>query len=1128
VDNVLTNALMDAQSSWGTNPQRPNDLEWAMMEDMGWLVNKVWTNGGQDLLWGANRNVFSNPPPASIGNWAPGGEPMPQDLVTFTDQGLNDGDVINLSDPLFGNAARYAYSLTFNTVRTFTITYTVAGYGSLTLVSGNITRTAGSAGIQTITAPLVLGASGIWDISGAGELRIAGSVQEAAPGLGIDKRGPGTVVLGGDAGDAAANTYSGTTIVRDGTVVLNKQFGTNAIGGNLVLSGGSVRLNQGEQIPDTAAVTLSAGTLDFNNQVEGIGSLDFQGGTISNFPAATALRLYSSLYSTGTALSMRNTTIPFGISLQGAPGLTGTVVFDATNNGTAMLSGGLELGGTATTWAFNIADGTAPIDMQITGLIFGFGGLTKVGNGTLVIGGGPSDAAANNFTGATIAAQGTLLLNKQAGTNAIGGDLVVSGGSVVLQQAQQIPDAASVTVAAGTLNFNNRAETIGSLNFQGGTISNVASTLPLTSTATALTMRNTTIPFGISLQGASGGGVTFDATNSGTATIAGPLNMGNATRNFNVDDGTDDVDMRVSGPISGSVGCGLTKVGNGTLVLGGGASDTAANNYGGTTTVAQGTLVLDKRPLFNAIGGDLVLTGGSVLLQQAEQIPNAAVTVSAGTLDFNNQTETIGSLNFQGGAIANVSYKLHLTSTATALTMRNTTIAFRIALQGASGGGVTFDAFNNGTATIAGPVYLGNATRTFNAGDGADDVDMRVSGPISESGGLTKTGYGTLTLGGGPGDTAANTYGGATTVQQGVLILSKATATNAIGGNLIMSGGDVTLEQAEQIPDTASVTLAEGVLALNYDGETIGSLDYLGGIVVGNLPPLVLTSTGTALTMHGNDLWLSLAFSGISGGQVTYDPNSGSPVTLFGSLDLGNVTRTFNIGGGTQPRPCDMRISGAVSGEGGLTKTGSGTLALVGGHTYQGDTTVAQGRLLLAPEASTSVDVGANATLTIEPGAAVILAGAKSALSDAADYVDVINDSGAVGTGLLVTGSTTQEVGAVSGTGRTTVGDGSSASTLIADSIVQDTLVIGAGSAMIIAESPRAAGAALPLGTQGGGAPSVVVSGGGAPAVPEPAAIALLLAGSVVMLVRKGGRTYSVALSGLVHFRLVSGNQYGP
>jgi len=1048
---------------------------------MGWLVNKVWTNGGQDLLWGANRNLFSNPPPASIGNWTPGGEPTPQDLVTFTDQGLNDGDVINLSDPIFGNVGRSAYSLTFNTVRTFTIAYTVVGNGTLTLTSGNITRSAATAGIQTITAPLTLGASGTWDISGAGELRIAGPIQEATPGLGIDKQSPGTVVLGGGPVDAAANTYSGTTIVRAGTVVLNKQFGTNAVGGNLVLSGGIVRLNQGEQIPDTAAVTVSAGTLDFNNQTEGIGSLNFQGGTISNFPPLAALRLYSGLYSTGTALTMRNTTIPFGISLQGpSPGFTGTVVFDAFNNGTATLSGGLELGGSISTpWTFNIADGTAPIDMQITGLIFGPGALTKVGNGTLVIGGGPSDAASNTYTGLT-AAQGTLLLNKQAGTNAVGGDLVVSGGSVVLQQAEQIPDATSVTVAAGTLDFNNLAETMGSLNFQGGTISNVVSPLRLTSTATALTMRNTTIGFGISLQGAWGGSVTFDAFNNGTATIAGPLNMGNVTRTFNVGDGTDDVDMRVSGPISGAVGCGLTKVGNGTLVLGGGASDTAANNYGGTTTVAQGTLVLNKRALFNAIGGDLVLTGGSVRLNQGEQIPDTAtVTVSAGTLDFNNQTETIGSLNFQGGAISNVSYKLHLTSTATALTMRNTTIAFRIALEGASGGGVTFDPALNGTATIPGPVYLGNATRTFNVGDGADDPDMRVSGPISESGGLTKTGYGTLTLGGGPGDTAANTYGGTTTVQQGILIMSKATGTNAIGGNLIMSGGDVYLEQAEQIPDTASVTLAEGVLALNYDGETIGSLDYLGGIVVGNLPPLVLTSTGTALTMHGNDLWLSLALRGASGGQVTYDPSSGNPVTLFGSLDLGNVTRTFNIGGGGPPKPYDMRISGVVSGAGGLTKTGSGTLVLAGGHTYQGNTTVAQGRLVFAPEASAIVDVGPDATLTVESGAAVILAGAQSALSDATDYVDVINKSTAPG--LTVTGAS-QAVGCIEGNGSIFVAAGAA---LSAECICQSTLTLDATAVVTIRASTGSATAA---------------DRGEASDVPEPAAFVLLLAGGAVML----------------------------
>ena len=70
-------------------------------------------------------------------------------------------------------------------------------------------------------------------------------------------------------------------------------------------------------------------------------------------------------------------------------------------------------------------------------------------------------------------------------------------------------------------------------------------------------------------------------------------------------------------------------------------------------------------------------------------------------------------------------------------------------------------------ASISGNLDLGAATRSFNVADG----ELSVSAVISGSGGMQKTGNGTLTYSG------ANTYTGTTFINQGTLRLS--------GGNAI-------------------------------------------------------------------------------------------------------------------------------------------------------------------------------------------------------------------------------------------------------------------------------------------------------------------------------------------------------
>jgi len=85
--------------------------------------------------------------------------------------------------------------------------------------------------------------------------------------------GDGSLVLSG----ANANTFTGTTTVDAGTLILNKSAG-NAIIGDVAIGDGAgtdtLQLSGSNQIADTAAIALaSSGIFDVNGQSEIIGSL---------------------------------------------------------------------------------------------------------------------------------------------------------------------------------------------------------------------------------------------------------------------------------------------------------------------------------------------------------------------------------------------------------------------------------------------------------------------------------------------------------------------------------------------------------------------------------------------------------------------------------------------------------------------------------------------------------------------------------------------------------------------------------------------------------------------------------------------------------------------------------------
>lgn len=413
--------------------------------------------------------------------------------------------------------------------------------------------------------------SSVGALSGGDTLTLTGAIGQTGGTRALTKVGEGTVQFFG----ASPNTYTGLTTVANGRLDLQKQVAIfpfpplTAILGPLTIGDGAgatnsaeVRLLNSNQIATDQPVTiLGDGNLNLNGNSQTIASLTMTGGNVTT--AAGTLTL------------------------------GGDVVTNASGN-TAGISGNLSLG--AGTRTFNVADGAAAIDLDISAVISS-GAVVKTGPGTLRY----SGAAANIYAGGTNVNQGTLLLQKTAGVNAIpaAGTFTIGDGVgapqsdvVRLGNDNQIADGAAVVInSSGLLDLNGRSDVIGALTLVGGQV-------------------NTDGPPGAFADGRLGmnGNVTVNASTqtaviaSGTFAAASPrLDLRGAARTFTVASGANLVISAIIGDTL--LGGGLIKAGVGTATV------TGNNLYLGTTTINSGTLVVNGAQSSSAV---IVNSGGTL------------------------------------------------------------------------------------------------------------------------------------------------------------------------------------------------------------------------------------------------------------------------------------------------------------------------------------------------------------------------------------------------------------------------------------------------------------------------------------------------------------------------------------
>src|SRR5690606_29287136 len=200
---------------------------------------------------------------------------------------------------------------------------------------------------------------------------------------------------------------------------------------------------------------------------------------------------------------------------------------------------------------------------------------------------------------------------------------------------------------------------------------------------------------------------------------------------------------------------------------------------------------------------------------------------------------------------------------------------------------------------VEGKILVGSTTGVSNNTTAAP---LNISGVISGSAGITKSGAGNLTLSG----TSSNAYTGTTTLNAGNMLLAKTGGAQAITGDLVVNGG-VLIQASNQIADSAAVTVNSGVWRVAPSGsggsastETVASVTIHGGTVTQSSSSVTggrLTVTD-ALTINGGvynqvgGYKTDVGSLGIHGGTATLSAASSASTTVLtvnGDLTITNV-----------------------------------------------------------------------------------------------------------------------------------------------------------------------------------------------------------------------------------------------
>ena len=620
----------------------------------------------------------------------------------------------------------------------------------------------------------------------------------------------------------------------------------------------------------------------------------------------------------GSVNALQGSTLDTGTS--GAQTVTFTVAGTNTYN----------LGGLKGADALAIGDNSISVgannqSTSFTGVIgTGAGGLIKVGTGALTLGG------ANSYTGATTVNSGSLILDYTA------------------SNTSKLSDSASLTLGSATLQLDrassasgNHTEIVASTTLNGG-----ANITRGTGSTAVLQMNGITRNAGATLNLGAASIANTDTTN--TNGILGPWATINgsdwAMNSTNAADGPitaytayTDVQRLTPGTIANGSTANVRLIEGsgsaGNIALG--ATTTTINTLSQSTSGGTSAATIDAAGKTLAVNGILVGSGaGALTIGTSAGSGTLQSATSGGELvihHYGSNNLTINSVVGNNTSASGLTQSgtgttvLAGTNTYTGKTIINggkISIAAETGL-GANPGSSTADqlTLNGGTLLTTATLTIDDANRgiTLGAAGGTFEVStgtttINSTSVIAGSGGLTKTGAGTLTLAG-----SANTYTGPTTISAGTLSVSSlgnGSANSALGAatrsntNLIFDGGTLqytgtsangTSDRFFTINSGKTATIDVQAATVNY--TTTLTLGGGAGATTGGLTKIgngTLTITGgsdyTGDTTVSEGVLIIGANRGLGATSGNTTVASGASLHLQGSITVGeNIT--INGGG---------------------------------------------------------------------------------------------------------------------------------------------------------------------------------------------------------------------------------------
>ncbi len=505
---------------------------------------------------------------------------------------------------------------------------------------------------------------------------------------------------------------------------------------------------------------------------------------------------------------------------------------------------------------------------------------------------------------------GTLYLT---GANTYTGNTFLNTGNLVITSfGGSLSASSSLGGPGGSLNIGNGGNTVNLMYVGAGEVSDRL--INITSTT---------------------GTVTIDSSGTGAVVLTSVTNIGNGSKTLELR-GTNTGDNIIASALTNGPGGALAvqKQDAGTWILGGDST------YTGTTTVSTGLLGLTMNNLLtgapHAAGTSSIGTG--ILL-----ISNGGIFGADGPLTITNTVQFNGNANYGFNGSNPITIANGVTGTNNGgnyIVQNDLNPGVTLTINGAGGS-------SSGAAFT--PLDTANRTLTLE-GTGNTVFNGTITNPSSGTLLVSIATGGTVTLGG----TAANTWTGATSINQGNVVLAKVGAISSSSA-ITMSGGFISSTLALTGTSALGSQFTMNNLPTVFDGTNAIELH---GLVINSGSTRVLENDDSGgLTISGN-----LELSEAAG--------TGRQLDITGSQNILISGQILNAPSGTTAS--SLQYSGAAAGA-------SPTLTLTASNTYTGNTVAVSGTIdltgagTLATGSTLSGTTFNNIGITVDPTATLML-----------------------------------------------------------------------------------------------------------------------------------------------------------